>query len=84
MRIAMGNAVFLLCLILGIVSIAIAVDDSYIAGYAAAVLQHEFDAAKASLYVREGVVIVDAKSLSAADRKKVMTALESIPGVAAA
>ena len=80
-RIATGSVVFVLCLILGIVSIAIAVDDSYIAGYAAAVLQHEFDAAKASLYVREGVVIVDAKSLSAADRKKVMTALESIPGV---
>ena len=81
MRIAAGGVVFVLCLILGLVSETIAADDSYIAGYAAAVLRHEFDAATASLYVREGVVIVDAKSLGAADRKKVMAALESIPGV---
>ncbi len=69
-RIATGGVVFVLCLILGIVSIAIAVDDSYIAGYAAAVLRHEFDAAKASLHVREGVVIVDAQSLGTVDPKK--------------
>ena len=81
MRIAAGGVVFVLCLILGLVSETIAADDSYIAGYAAAVLRHEFDAATASLYVREGVVIVDAKSLGAADRKKVITALESISGV---
>src|SRR5580765_5406631 len=80
-RIATGGVVFVLSLILGVVSIAIAVDDSYIAGYAAAVLRHEFDAAKASLHVREGVVIVDARSLGTVDQKKVMTALESIPGV---
>jgi peptide deformylase len=49
------------------VSETIAADDSYIAGYAAAVLQHEFDTAKGSLYVQGGVVIVDAKSLGTAD-----------------
>ena len=81
MRIATGGVVFVLCLILGLVSETIAVDDSYIAGYAAAVLQHEFDTGKASLHVQEGVVIVDAKSLGTVDRTKVMTALESIPGV---
>ena len=80
-RIATGGVVLLFSLILGIVSIAIAVDDSYIAGYAAAVLQHEFDTTKASLHVQEGVVIVDAKSLGTVDRTKVMTALKSIPGV---
>lgn len=80
-RLATGGVVFVLCLILGIVSIAIAVDDSYIAGYAAAVLRHEFDATKASLQVREGVVTVDAQSLGTVDQKKVITALESIPGV---
>ena len=47
--IATGGVVFVLCLILGIVSATIAADDSYIAGYAAAVLRHEFDATKASL-----------------------------------
>ena len=78
---ATGGVVFVLCLILGIVSATIAADDAYIAGYAAAVLQHEFNAAKASLHVQEGVVIVDAESLGTADRTKVTTALESIPGV---
>ena len=80
-RVATGGVVFVLCLILGIESIAIAVDDSYIAGYAAAVLRHEFDAGKASLHVREGVIIVDAQSLGTVDRTKVKTALEQIPGV---
>ena len=79
--IATRGVVFVLCLILGIVSATIAADDSYIAGYAAAVLRHEFDAAKASLQVQRGVVIVDAESLGTVDRTKVMTALESIPGV---
>jgi opacity protein-like surface antigen len=73
--------VFVLCLILGIVSATIAADDSYIAGYAAAVLRHEFNTVGASLQVQEGVVIVNAESLGTVDRTKVMTALESIPGV---
>jgi opacity protein-like surface antigen len=80
-RIATGNVIFVLCLILGIVSVAIAVDDSYIAGYAAAILRHEFDATKAALHVEKGVVIVDAQSLGTVDQRKVVTALESIPGV---
>jgi hypothetical protein len=81
MRIATGGVVFALCLILGVVSETIAVDDSYIAGYAAAVLRHEFDAVKASLHVQGGVVIVNAESLGTVDRTKVMKALETIPGV---
>jgi Protein of unknown function (DUF1207) len=81
MIIATGSVAFVLCLILGLMTETIAADDSYIAGYADAVLQHEFDTAKASLYVQGGVVIVDAKSLGTTDRTKVKTALESIPGV---
>jgi opacity protein-like surface antigen len=80
-KIATSGVVFVFCLVLGIVSATIAVDDSYIAGYAAAVLRHEFDATKASLQVQGGVVIVDAGSLGTVDRTKVTTALESIPGV---
>jgi hypothetical protein len=80
-RIVTGGVVFVLCLILGLVPETIAIDDSYIAGYAAAVLRHEFDAVKASLHVEGGVVIVDAESLGTVDRTKVITALESIPGV---
>lgn len=80
-RIATQVTVFVFCLLLGLVSETIAVDDSYIAGYAAAVLRHEFNAVGASLQVQEGVVIVNAESLGTVDRTKVMTALESIPGV---
>jgi len=79
--IATGSLVFALCLNIGIVSETIAVDDVYIAGYAAAVLRHEFDATKASLHVQRGVVMVNAESLGTVDRTKVKTALEGIPGV---
>jgi hypothetical protein len=58
-----------------------AADDSYISGYAAAVLRHEFNATNASLVVEEGVVTVYAESLGKVDRTKVKTALENIPGV---
>ncbi len=80
-RIAAGGLVLVLCLILGIVSATIAADDSYIAGYAAAALQHEFNVAKASLHVQGGVVMVDAESLGTVDRAKVLAALQRIPGV---
>jgi len=70
-----------LCLTLGVASQTLAADDSYIAGYAAAVLQHEFDAPKAALHVEGGVVVVDAESLGKADRAKVTAALGNIPGV---
>lgn len=80
-RIATEGVVFVLYLILGIVSATIAADDAYIAGYAAAVLHHEFNAPTASLLVENGVVTVDAKSLGTVDRTKIQTALESIPGV---
>ena len=59
----------------------IAADDSYIAGYAAAVLHNEFKAAQASVVVQDGVVTVDAESLGTVDQAKVQTALEKIPGV---
>lgn len=76
-----GGMVFVLCLILGIVSVTNAADDSYIAGYAAAVLEHEFYVPGAIVQVHEGVVILTADSLGKVDRQKVITALEKIPGV---
>lgn len=76
-----GGMVFVLCLILGIVSVTDAADDSYIAGYAAAVLEHEFYVPGAIVQVHEGVVILTADSLGKVDRQKVITALEKIPGV---
>jgi hypothetical protein len=73
--------VLLFCCLFGWMPTAIAVEDSYIAGYAAAVLQHEFKATNASLIVKDGVVTVYAVSLGTLDRTKVQAALESIPGV---
>jgi Protein of unknown function (DUF1207) len=70
-----------LCLLPGWVPETRAAEDSYIAGYAAAVLQHEFNATNASLIVQDGVVTVHAVSLGILDRTKVRTALEKIPGV---
>jgi len=72
---------FVLCLALGVMSGAIAADDSYIAGYAAAVLEHEFNVPGAVLQVQKGVVVVADGSLGNVDRRKLIAALESIPGV---
>jgi hypothetical protein len=80
-KIATSGVVFVFCLILGIASVTNAADDSYIAGYAAAVLEHEFNVPGAIVQVHEGVVIVTADSLGKVDRQKVLTALENIPGV---
>lgn len=74
-----GFLVFLLNFL--VVLPTIASDDSYIAGYATAVLQREFAAAKAIPHVEKGVVSIDAESLALVDEKKAITALESIPGV---
>ena len=69
------------CLVMGTVSVTIAADDSYIAGYAAAVLEHEFNVPGAILQVQEGVVIVTADSVGKVDRQKVISTLGKIPGV---
>lgn len=80
-KIATRGVVFVFCLALGIVSVTIAADDSYIAGYAAAILEHEFNVPGAILQVQKGVVIVTADSLGNVDQKKVIATLEKIPGV---
>jgi opacity protein-like surface antigen len=69
------------CLVLGVLSVTIAADDSYIAGYAAAVLEHEFNIPGAIVQVQGGVVVVTAASLGKVDRQKVIAMLETIPGV---
>lgn len=81
LRFAIPIAVAMLCVLPGLVPDMTAADDSYIAGYAAAVLHNEFQATKASVLVHNGVVTVDAQSLGTVDQAKVRTALESIPGV---
>ncbi len=55
--------------------------DEYIAGFATAVLQHEFKAVDSTLQVRNGVVRISARSLGGLDREKVQRALTGIAGV---
>ena len=80
-KIAKTGMALVFCLVLGIVPAAVAADDSYIAGYAAAVLEHEFNVPRAIVQVHEGVVILTADSLGKVDRQKVIAALEKVPGV---
>ncbi len=55
--------------------------DEYIAGFAAAVLQHEFKATDSRLQVSNGVITISARSLGGLDRDKVRRALTGIAGV---
>ncbi len=55
-------------------------DDQFITGYAAAVLEHEFNITDASVEVERGFITVRTKTLGTADRGKVLSALEQIPG----
>jgi hypothetical protein len=56
-------------------------DDSYIAGYAAAVLEHEFSITDAVIRVDDGILTVTTKSIGRVDQSKVLSALKKIPGV---
>lgn len=57
-------------------------DDSFIAGYASAVLHREFSMTAPSLRVQNGVITLSASDLATADRARVIAELERIPGVA--
>lgn len=58
-----------------------AADDSYIAGYATAMLEQEFRLAGASLEVKNGVITINAETLGDLDLKRVSAMLKKIPGV---
>jgi hypothetical protein len=60
---------------------AAAVDDSFVAGYATAVLEREFNVRAPSLRVTEGLITVAAEDLVGADREEVLRGLSSIRGV---
>src|SRR5437879_761480 len=62
-------------------ALAAPADDSFIAGYAAAVLEREFSLTAPSLRVENGVVTLAASDLTAADRARVIAQLEQIRGV---
>ena len=77
---------FVLLLVLSVVSLVSAAraaptDDSFITGYAAAVLEREFGLTVPSLRVQDGVVTLAASDLGEADRARVVAQLERIRGV---
>jgi hypothetical protein len=60
---------------------AAASDDAFVAGYATAVLEREFNVRAPSLRVKEGLITVTAEDLAGADREEVLRRLSSIRGV---
>lgn len=59
---------------------AVAPDDSYLTGYAAAILQREFQVTAPSLKVTNGVISLRSEDIAGIDRQKVIAALSTIPG----
>lgn len=81
-RHAFGVMVGLTLLLGGAISVgAVPMDDAYMAGYAAAVLEREFRVAAPSLVVRDGVMTLAGSDLGAADQSAVVAALSRIRGV---
>ncbi len=56
-------------------------DDAYIAGYAAAVLERQFDVSAQSVRVKDGVLTLSPTDLPRTDQPKVVGALSTVPGV---
>jgi hypothetical protein len=74
-------ALFVLLAVLGAAPRASASTDSYIAGYAAAILEREFGLKSAKVTVKDGVVRVTAEELAESERDRIVTALAGIRGV---
>lgn len=62
-------------------SVSAGASDDFIAGYASAILEHEFNVTGAAITVDDGAVVVVTKTLGKVDRGKVESALRQIPGV---
>jgi uncharacterized protein DUF1207 len=56
-------------------------EDAYAAGYAAAVLERQFNVSAPSITVKDGVLTLDGADLPRADRERILGALRTIPGV---
>lgn len=59
-------------------------DDRFLAGYAAAVLGHEFHVPRARVLVRDGAILVDGRGIDAPTRVLIQNALTDAPGVRSA
>jgi hypothetical protein len=75
------RALLLFSWVLVPLALASATEDSYIAGYASAVLEREFDVESATITVTDGVVRLFAEELPANSLDKVVSALSAIRGV---
>jgi Protein of unknown function (DUF1207) len=81
-RVALGMMVVIALILGGAVSAhAVATDDAYTAGYAAAILEREFRVTAPSLVVRDGVITLAGSDLAGADRTAVESSLGRIRGV---
>jgi Protein of unknown function (DUF1207). len=60
---------------------AVPTNDQYIAGYATAVLEREFNLTAASLSVKDGVITLSTEDLAGSDREKINAVLGNIRGV---
>lgn len=56
-------------------------EDSYIAGYASAILERDFQVSSGAVQVQHGVIIVNALNLVGANQQKVVDTLSTIRGV---
>ena len=56
-------------------------EDSYVAGYATAVLERELDVKGSKITVKDGVITVEAAGLPQSDHEKIVKTLAAIPGV---
>ncbi len=75
---------FLLCLLICLFAANISaspLDDSFIAGYATSVLEHEFNLKHPFIIVRDGAVILRSVDIQGIDHDKVISALKNIKGV---
>ncbi|MBI4682597.1 MAG: DUF1207 domain-containing protein [Nitrospirae bacterium] len=79
MRVLLLVPVFLAMLAAG--AYPASVDDNYIKGYAASVLEREFHASPSSLTVKDGVIYLSAVELAGVDSGELVTALLKIKGV---
>ena len=78
-----ASAVWTLSLLLASVGFATAssTEDSYISGYASAVLEREFDVDSATVTVKDGVVTLVEDELPSDSLDKIVSSLKAIRGV---
>lgn len=72
---------FLLTGLLALESRAAERDDRFLAGYATAVLERNFQLSAASLEVNNGVITIRARDLEGVEKERIIAALAELPGV---